>query len=687
MGRLGNAFRWLLASRLRVVLIALGLLASLDIGRSIYARIGYARPVEHWEPDPRVYADLAWPPGSDLPPEAPLGARVYAQHCAVCHGPNGRGNGPAAPSMIPHPTDFTLGQFKHKSTPPGEPPSDADLTNTVAQGLGASAMPYWSDLLNRDEILAVVAYIKDFSPVFERLPSGTLIVPPRLSPGEQSIARGRKAYTERNCAACHGADGRGGPTLQDAKDYPVDPRDLTAPWTFRGGSAPEQLWRRITIGMPPGPMPPLPAEATPEERWDIVNYVESIARKPPWETGGRLDGPGFNPDLMRRGQYLVHAEICGLCHTMIDRTGIYRDDRYLAGGMRVGVYPHGMLVSPNLTSDAETGLGRWSEAQVVAALRNGRSKGGRVLTVFGMVWVYFHGLTDDDGTAIVRYLKTLPPVHNRIPPPLRYGVIETVAAKLTGPLPQAPAAQLTYADQGFGFPDGTGFDVQRVLIDAQWIVLGLGLAGFVFAGPRERRFPSTARSWTGVTIGTTVLGVLGAAVWALDDWPQLTFIPPQEIVAGATAGIFNPARSTLGGDSHAAMVDRGRYLFTVGSCALCHTNDGSGGLKVSWKPFGTLWSRNLTSDRDTGVGAWTDAQIARAIRSGVSRNGHALHWQGMTWDHASNWDEEDIRSLVAYLRVLPPVKRDIPTDRPPGPDDCAIYTFWTTASRGPGCGP
>ena len=686
MGRLGNAFGWLLTSRLRLILITLGLLALLDLGRSAYTRIGYARPVERWEPDPRVYTDLAWPPGSDLPPDAPLGARVYAQRCAVCHGPDGHGNGPAAPSMIPRPLDFTLGQFKYKSTPPGEPPSDADLTNTVARGLGASAMPYWSDLLSQDEIRAVVAYIKSFSPVFDRLPSGTLTAPPRRLTSEESIARGRKAYTERSCAVCHGAEGRGGLTLQDAKGHPVVSRDLTAPWTFSGGSAPEQLWLRITTGLPPGPMPPLPADATPDERWDIVNYVESIARKPPWESNGRLDGPGFSPDFSRRGQYLVHAEICGLCHTMIDRTGIYREDWYLAGGMRVGVYPHGMLMSRNLTSDAETGLGRWTEAQVVAALRDGRS-GGRVLVVFGMPWIYFHSFTAADATAIARYLKMLPPVHNRIPPPLRYGVIETIVVKLTGPLPQAPAARLTYADQGFGFPDGTGFDVQGALIDAQWIVLGLGLGGFVFAGPRERRFPSTARGWAGAAIATTVLAVLAVAGGVLYEWPQLTVIPPEQIVAGATASIFNPARSALGSDSHEAMVERGRYLFTVGSCALCHTNDGSGGLKVSWKPFGTLWSRNLTSDRDTGLGAWTDAQISRAIRSGVSRSGHVLHWQGMTWDHASNWDEEDIRSLIAYLRVLPPVQKQIPADRPPAPDDCAIYTFWTIASRRPGCGP
>jgi len=45
-----------------------------------------------------------------------------------------------------------------------------------------------------------------------------------------------------------------------------------------------------------------------------------------------------------------------------------------------------------------------------------------------MPWFYLHYLTDDDATAIVRYLKDLRPVHNRIPPPLHYGLIETIAA-------------------------------------------------------------------------------------------------------------------------------------------------------------------------------------------------------------------------------------------------------------------
>src|SRR5258708_18480043 len=130
---------WLPASRRRVVLVGLPLLLVLDVGRSIFARLGYANPTAIWQPDRAVYADLAWPPGSDLAPGAPLGRRVYAERCAVCHGPDGRGNGPAAPSLIPRPRDFTLGQFKYKSTPHGQPPTDDDLKQIVV----GRRLPVW----------------------------------------------------------------------------------------------------------------------------------------------------------------------------------------------------------------------------------------------------------------------------------------------------------------------------------------------------------------------------------------------------------------------------------------------------------------------------------------------------------------------------------------------------------------
>jgi cytochrome c553 len=85
-------------TRGRIVFVAIAFIAMFDIARSINARIGYAAPVEIWQPPSVLYSDLTWPPGADVSPSAPLGTRIYAQRCAVCHGPDGRGNGPAAPS-------------------------------------------------------------------------------------------------------------------------------------------------------------------------------------------------------------------------------------------------------------------------------------------------------------------------------------------------------------------------------------------------------------------------------------------------------------------------------------------------------------------------------------------------------------------------------------------------------------
>src|SRR6266850_5309750 len=137
---------------------------------------------------------------------------MYTQRCAVCHGLDGRGNGPAAPSLIPRPRDFTLGQFTYQSTPADQPPSDADLTQVVLNGLQASAMPYWHDLLSERDIREVVAYIKSLSPVFDGPLPEPPVIPPRVTPDAASIARGRDLYVD-GCAECHGLDGRARVTL------------------------------------------------------------------------------------------------------------------------------------------------------------------------------------------------------------------------------------------------------------------------------------------------------------------------------------------------------------------------------------------------------------------------------------------------------------------------------------------
>lgn len=354
--------------------------------------------------------------------------------------------------------------------------------------------------------------------------------------------------------------------------------------------------------------------------------------------------------------------------------------------MRVGAWPHGFLVSRNLTGDSATGLGAWSDDQIVTALRMGRVS-DRVLNLFDMPWHWLHSLSDDDAKAIARYLKALPPVKNRIPAPLHYGVLETIVSKLTRPLPAVPTLKLTFADGQFGQTYGGPPREwpQTWLIRAQWLVLAVGVILFVVAAPANRRWPRTRKGWlklvTGL-VGLTLLGLLGSALYHL---PFLRMIPPEQIISGATAGLPTPDTTALGSPQRAAMVVRGRYIYSVASCAICHNANGSGGPKVSWKPFGTLWVRNITPDAETGIGRWSDPEISRAIRSGVSRDGYQLHWQGMIWDHASNWDEEDLRAVIAYLRAMPAVKNRVPPDRPPSPADCEAYTFWTSESHQQGC--
>ena len=98
---------------------------------------------------------------------------------------------------------------------------------------------------------------------------------------------------------------------------------------------------------------------------------------------------------------------------------------------------------------------------------------------------------------------------------------------------------------------------------------------------------------------------------------------------------------------------------------------------------GNAWTRNLTSHPKVGIGAWSDKEIARAIRSGMARDGRPLHWQGMIWDHASNLDEEDVRAIIAYLRYLPPVEREVPPFHHPEGSDCKRATIYLVEDMKP----
>jgi mono/diheme cytochrome c family protein len=118
-----------------------------------------------------------------------------------------------------------------------------------------------------------------------------------------------------------------------------------------------------------------------------------------------------------RGKYLVTIGGCNDCHTPGYFFGKPDMTRFL-GGSEVGFEIPGLGVfhGPNLTPDPENGLGNWSVAQIITALQTGKRPDGRELAPI-MPWRAFANLTKDDATAIAVFLKSLPPVKNKVPGP------------------------------------------------------------------------------------------------------------------------------------------------------------------------------------------------------------------------------------------------------------------------------
>jgi mono/diheme cytochrome c family protein len=127
-------------------------------------------------------------------------------------------------------------------------------------------------------------------------------------------------------------------------------------------------------------------------------------------------GAQDNGPLVARGEYLARIMDCTGCHTPGVLVGRPDTARYL-GGSEVGfMIPElGVFYPPNLTPDRETGLGAWSEADIVAAVRAGVRPDGRELAP-AMPWRSYAALTDDDARALAAYLKALPPVRHAAPP-------------------------------------------------------------------------------------------------------------------------------------------------------------------------------------------------------------------------------------------------------------------------------
>lgn len=256
-------------------------------------------------------------------------------------------------------------------------------------------------------------------------------------------------------------------------------------------------------------------------------------------------------NALARGRYLVETiAACGNCHTPKGPQGDL-PGRTLAGGMVFDEPPFRAIAS-NITPDPETGIGRWTDAQIARAIREGIRPDGRIIGPPMPIELY-RGISDGDLAAMVAFLRSVPAVRNAVP-----------ASEYRIPLP-----------------------------------------------------PS--------------------------------YGPP-------VAGVADPPANDP--------VARGAYLAgPLGHCTECHTpmaanghrewsRTGAGGQTFDG-PWGTSVARNITPDRAAGIGAWTDAQIVRAVTQGVSSDGRRL-FPPMGYAHYARMTQRDLSDLVAYLRSLPP---------------------------------
>lgn len=173
--------------------------------------------------------------------------------------------------------------------------------------------------------------------------------------------------------------------------------------------------------------------------------------------------------------------------------------------------------------------------------------------------------------------------------------------------------------------------------------------------PMPAALPAPARprrgGWRALLAGAgaALAGSLAMGVVAMPLRPEIPRTQP-------------PAASSWSAET----LERGRQVFALGDCAVCHTAEGgvplAGGRPLE-TGFGTIHSTNLTPDPETGLGSWSYPAFARAMREGISRDGHHLY-PAFPYTAFARITEPDMQALYAYIQSLDPVRAaPLPVER------------------------
>jgi mono/diheme cytochrome c family protein len=171
-----------------------------------------------------------------------------------------------------------------------------------------------------------------------------------------------------------------------------------------------------------------------------------------------------------------------------------------------------------------------------------------------------------------------------------------------------------------------------------------------------------SRLRTAVLIAGAVLAMAGIAGLAASQMPALPAHPSEAITPrGILAKRFEDSTP------NAALLNRGQYLVAAGDCLSCHLREGgepfAGGLGLK-TPFGTIYTSNITPDREAGIGAWSTDQFYHAMHDGKGEHGENLY-PAFPYPWFRRASRADTDAIFAYLMTLPaisytPPKNDLP---------------------------
>ncbi|WP_197424944.1 c-type cytochrome [Bordetella sp. N] len=161
----------------------------------------------------------------------------------------------------------------------------------------------------------------------------------------------------------------------------------------------------------------------------------------------------------------------------------------------------------------------------------------------------------------------------------------------------------------------------------------------------HRGWRRTARKWRG---SLSIAGGLVALAAAVIPWrPAIPLAQPDLSVYSSAA------------------IERGRLIAAASDCVTCHTapeGQRNAGGRAMDTPFGTVYTTNITPDRETGLGGWSFAAFDRAMREGVGRDGRHLY-PAFPYTSFAKFSDGDMQALYAYLMTQPAVKAKPPETR------------------------